>query len=82
MNDPGFPEAGDWEGIRSTPLKSARAVGPAVVVRILAFAMRHGGDPVQLSHALCLCFRHWTAAELDKVWAEVEDRVGLLRVLP
>jgi hypothetical protein len=52
--------------------------GQRMIVRILAFALRRGADPVQLSHALCLCFRHWSLAEIDAVWAEVEDRAGQL----
>lgn len=68
MNDPGKPA---WW----TTKLAAR-----VVIRILAFAMRHGGDRVRLSHALCLCFPHRTTAELDELWAAAEERFGIMRV--
>jgi hypothetical protein len=56
------------------PPRFATKLAARLVIRVLAFALRHGGDRDQLSHALCLCFSHRTTAELDELWAAAEDR--------
>ena len=65
MNDPGKPPR--W----------ATKLAARVVIRVLAFALRHGADRDQLGHALCLCFSHRTTAQLEEVWDAAEERAGM-----
>lgn len=59
------------------PPRRATKLAARLVIRVLAFALRHGGDRDQLGHALCLCFPHRTTAELEEVWAAAEERAGM-----
>jgi len=47
-----------------------------LVIRVLAFALSHGGNQNQLWHAYRMCFPHRTPIELDELWRAAQERAA------